>query len=150
MWFALSTFCGLRPEETDHIQKSQIHASEGWIRVEISKVKQRRVVYPTKEAMRLVKACMKLKGWPLTINQRRRAIRALRNRLGWKEWPKDITRHSAASYWLATSQSAASVAESLGHSESVLKRHYKALVTKKQALQFWAVAEKMAKRIGAG
>ena len=26
--------------------------------------------------------------------------------LGWKKWPKDITRHSASSYWLAVTNDA--------------------------------------------
>ncbi len=34
-----------------------------------------------------------------------------------KAWPKDITRRSAASYWLAVGETAANGADSLGHSE---------------------------------
>ena len=54
-------------------------------------------------------------------------------------WKKDVTRHSAATYMLATSGSAAAVATTLGNSETILKRHYLALVTRAQAEAFWAV-----------
>ena len=48
-----------------------------------------------------------------------------------------VRRHSAASYWLADCGSAATVATALGHSDSVLKKHYMALVTKADAEKFW-------------
>jgi hypothetical protein len=67
----------------------------------------------------------------------------LRHALGFKVWPKDITRHTAASYWLASDGSAAHVSEMLGNSERILKRHYKALVTREQAKEFWEMAAKV-------
>lgn len=136
-WFALSTFCGLRPEEAEAIRRRNIHIKEGWVRVEISKVRQRRVVYPRPEAMLALKRAMRVSELPLASQPRRRTIRALREHLGWEKWPKDITRHSAASYWLAAVRSAADVAESLGHSEKILNRDYKALVTQQQASEWW-------------
>jgi integrase len=140
-WFVLSTFCGLRPEEAEKTTAADIDFREGFIRVEAqtTKVRQRRVVYPKVEVMAMLKRLPAVKA--LNPQRRRRAIRALREHLGWKVWPKDITRHTAASYWLADSQSAAAVAESLGHSETVLKRNYKALVTKEQSRKFWSLAQ---------
>ena len=64
-------------------------------------------------------------------------LRLLQHALGWPKWKQDVTRHSAATYMLATS--AAAVATSLGNSETILKRHYLALVTRAQAEAFWAV-----------
>jgi site-specific recombinase XerD len=57
-WFALSTFCGLRPEEAEQtVPKRDIDFNEGLIRVEkqTTKVRQRRVVYPRPEAMAFLK-----------------------------------------------------------------------------------------------
>lgn len=140
-WFVLSTFCGLRPEEAEKTTAADIHFGEGFIKVEAqtTKVRQRRVVYPKAEAMALLKSC-KVK--PVTAQNRRRAIRALREHLNWKAWPKDITRHTAASYWLADCESTASVAKSLGNSESILLKHYAAVVTREQAKEFWKACKK--------
>ena len=67
----------------------------------------------------------------------KRARKDLRAVLGWKAWKHDCTRHTAASNWLAECRSAADVATSLGNSETVLRKHYMALVTKKDAEKFW-------------
>lgn len=144
-WFVLTTLCGLRPEEAQKTTKGDIHFKEGWIRVEAqtTKVRQRRIVYPRSEAMRLLKAVMGKGRLPLTAGAARRARHRLRAALGFKEWPKDITRHTAASYWLAGGASAASVADNLGNSEKVLRRDYKALVTRKDADSFWECVSKM-------
>lgn len=140
-WFVLSCCCGLRPEEAEQTRKADIHIKEGWIKVEAqtTKVRQRRVVYPKKEAMALLARAMKKKGKQLPMNRtsRRRELKALRKHLKLPAWPKDITRHTAASYWIADCQSAAHVAQSLGNSETILKRHYQAVKTKEEARLFW-------------
>ena len=138
-WFILSTFCGLRPEEADSVTKADINFAEGFVRVYSSKVRQRRAVYPKREAMALLKSAIGNRKLPLPRYARRKAIRRLRDHLGWATWPKDITRHSAASYWLADCGSAATVADMLGHSEKTLRAHYKALVTREEAKAFWAI-----------
>jgi integrase len=142
-WFVLSTFCGLRPEEAEQTRRADIHIKEGWIKVEAqtSKIRQRRVVYPPQAALVLLAASLNGGEMPLTRQRRRRIIKRLRKVLGWKAWPKDVTRHTAASYWLALCGSAATVAEALGHSEAVLKKNYKALVTREEANRFWALCK---------
>jgi integrase len=152
-WFILTTCCGLRPEEAAKTRRSDINVREGWIKIEAqtTKVRQRRVVYPKPEAMALLAKSLKKGKLPLGATAVGRTISGsrwrnkqgvqtrpgLRQALGWKSWPRDITRHTAASYWLADCSSTAQVAKSLGHSETVLLRHYAALVTKEQAKQFW-------------
>lgn len=139
-WFVRTTFAGLRPEEAENTSWNEINFHEGWIRVEAqtSKVRQRRVVYPHPTAMAwLLRAKNRKAELPIARQPRRRAIRLLRTLLGFPSWPKDITRHTAASYWLAESGNAAQVASSLGHSEGVLRKNYMALVTKTQAQAFW-------------
>ncbi len=141
-WFALTTLCGLRPEEAEKTTKKDIHFKEGWIRVEAqtTKVRQRRVVYPKPEALKFLQWAKKRGGrLPLNSQAKKRVIHHLRDALGFKAWPKDITRHTAASYWLASDGSAAHVSEMLGNSERVLKRDYKALVTREEAKEFWAL-----------
>jgi integrase len=139
-WFVLTTFGGLRPEEAERTSWNEINFDEGWIRVEAqtTKVRQRRVVYPHSTAMLWLRRAMDRDAeLPIARQPRRRAIRCLRTLLGFAKWPKDVTRHSAASYWLAETGNAAQVASALGHSESVLRKNYMALVTKSEAHEFW-------------
>lgn len=148
-WFVLSTFCGLRPEEAEKTTAKEINFKEGFVRVEAqtTKVRQRRVVYPKKEAMALLKAALKVGALPLNPHARRYALDGLCERLHFKHWPKDITRHTAASYWLADTGSAEHVSEHLGNSEDTLRRNYKAAVTREHAKQFWQLAQRMSRKV---
>ena len=141
-WFVLSCLAGLRPEEAERTAWASVDLGAGLVRVEAqtSKVRQRRVVYPLPSALAWLAEAQRL-GSPLPIphTTRRRAVRALREALGWSTWPKDITRHTAASYWLAQVEDAAAVAEQLGHDVNTLKRHYRATVTREAAAAFWAI-----------
>jgi integrase len=152
-WFALSTLCGLRPEEAEKTTRRDINFEEGYIKVEAqtSKVRQRRIVYPKTEAVAFLKRALKIGTLPYSKEARRRMIGwsghtdGLRGALGFAVWPKDITRHTAASYWLASEASAIYVSAMLGNSERVLGSHYKAIVTKAEAVEFWKVVEEFAK-----
>jgi hypothetical protein len=119
-----------------------INFDEGWIKIEAqtTKVRQRRVVYPLPMAMDWLKLAKKKKAsLPLSLKQRTKDRKKLRAVLGWAEWKQDVTRHTAASMWLAHSGSVATVATALGHSESVLRKNYMALVTKSEAEKFWGL-----------
>jgi site-specific recombinase XerC len=149
-WFVLSTCCGLRPEEAEKTEpKRDINFDEGYIKVEAqtTKIRQRRVVYPRSEAMALLKVALEVAELPLDKQPRIRALTALRKPLHFERWPKDITRHTAASYWLAIEPDAARVAEMLGHSEKTLKRDYKALVTQVGARMFWSAVKKLVEKL---
>lgn len=146
-WFGLSTFCGLRPEEAAKTTKADIHFPEGFIRVEAqtTKVRARRVVYPRAEAMAFLKWALKHGSLPLSPESRRSILSGrktkstgLRGALRFKVWPKDITRHTAASYWLACeNETVRHVAKMLGHSESICESRYKAIKTQEEAVKFW-------------
>jgi len=134
-WFVLTTLCGLRPEESQRTVRKAIQLKDGHIVVsaQTTKVRQRRIVTPMPEAMQWLRISLNLGGRiPLHEQSKKRLLKKLRAILGWKSWPKDVTRHTAASIWLARVRSAAEVAEQLGNSESVLKRNYKALITARQ------------------
>jgi integrase len=141
-WFVLSTFAGLRPEEADATSWDAINFEEKWIRVEAqtTKIRQRRVVYPLPMVFKWLKLAKKL-GAELPIYRVTRIwdLKRLRGPLKLAKWPQDCTRHTAASMWLAHCGSAATVATALGHSESVLRKNYMALVTKADAEKFWAL-----------
>ncbi len=141
-WFVLSTLCGLRPEEAERTSWAAVRLDGGdtHIRVEAqtSKVRQRRIVTPLPAAVAWLKIARE-HGAELPIGRqaRRSVSRRLAQRLGWDEWPKDVTRHTAASYRLSLVGDAAHVAEQLGHTVSELKASYRALVTPSDAARFW-------------
>lgn len=145
-WFVLSTFYGLRPEEAMQTVKGNINRQSGIVVVDqqTTKVRQRRVVEcPHPKALELLNLALDLK---CELPIRGQPIKRMRHRLmavlKWTEWPKDITRHTAASYWLALKPNADYVAEQLGNSPRVLKRNYKALVLPQAAQKFWGRAQK--------
>lgn len=142
-WFALSTLAGLRPAEAQKTRWGEISLDEGWIRVEAqtTKVRQRRVVYPLPMAIEWL-AFAKSKKSVLPMSSKLLAIYRceLKKALKWKLWKFDVTRHTAASYWLAQTGEAAKIATALGHSESILRKNYMALVTKADAEKFWSLS----------
>ncbi len=141
-WLVLALLAGLRLEEADRIQWSHINLDTGTVTVDAaaSKVRQRRIVHLMPSAREWMQLALKAKS-RLSLSQptRRRFLRRLRDYLGFKSWPKDVLRHSAASYWLAECQDAAKVALELGNSVGVLLRHYRELVTKEDAERFWEI-----------
>lgn len=143
-WFILSTGAGLRPEEAEWITRDQINFDEGWVAVEKTKRRQRRVVYPRPEVMAALKWSLEENGGELPINHETRlnACAKVRASLGWTEWYKDVTRHSGASNLLATYH-AEDIADALGNSVKILLQDYKALVTRAQAERFWQTWAKL-------
>lgn len=136
----LSLMAGLRPEEAQQTTWDAVDLKAGLIRVDAqtSKVRQRRVVYPMPAAIAWLQWAKDHGGvLPLPRITWRRTIRALRDRLKLDRWPQDVTRHTAATYWLAATGDPYAVAESLGHSPAILKTHYRALVTRADAERFW-------------
>ena len=130
----------MRPEEADRTEWAAIDWEAGLIRVEgqTSKTGQRRIVYPHKMAFAWLAEARRLKTeLPIDRHRRMDSLQPLREVLGIAKWPQDGTRHTAASYMVAESSNLASVAQALGHSEQMLRKHYLARVTKADAERFW-------------
>lgn len=139
-WFVLGTFAGLRPEEADATPWANIRDGVVIVDAQASKVRRRRVVDLETAAGAWMETARRLGArQPIPRSTRRREIRRLREHLEWAEWPKDVTRHTAASMLLALHQDAGRVALLLGNSPGVLLTHYRALVTREQAAEFWAI-----------
>lgn len=136
-WLTLALFAGIRPEEADQITWDHIDLNQGIVRIDaaVAKVRNRRTVHLKPAAIQWLKLGGNL---PLTKVSRRRYIRKLRDALGWKEWKKDVLRHSAASYWMASDQDAPRVASELGTSVKVLMKNYRdGDVSDADAEEFW-------------
>ena len=140
-WLALALFAGIRPEEADKLTWQAVDLDRGIVTVDAltAKVRNRRIVHLKPVAV----AWLRLRGdLPLPGVTRRRCIRKLRDLLGWPAWKKDVLRHSAASYWLASDPDAGKIAMELGNSPAVLFRHYRELVGEEQATSFWGLTPK--------
>jgi integrase len=133
---ALLLFAGVRPAEARRLSWADVDLDAGLLRIEAaaSKVRQRRVV-------ELPGACLKWLrlGGDLPAANVRYRMQAAARAAGIVPWPRDVLRHSAASYWHALKGEVVT-ARNLGHSESVLHRHYRAVVTPEQAREFFEMS----------
>lgn len=139
-WFALCLCAGIRPLEADRLTWSAVDLSRGIVTVDAaaSKVRQRRIVTLLPCAVAWIGAAVG-SDLPLPHSTRRRAVRAVREAIGWDSWPADILRHTAASYWLAHRQDAGAVAHQLGNSAGVLLRVYREIVSREDAERWVAM-----------
>jgi len=98
-WLALALFCGLRPEEAEKIQWTDIDLKKGIVNVDAaaSKVRWRRLVYCTPVAVKWLAKARELDATlPIPRHIRRRALALMTTKLGFKAWPKDILHPSLA------------------------------------------------------
>jgi integrase len=139
-WFSLALFAGLRPEEADQVTWKKIDVKAKTVVIDPqTKIRNARTVHLEPVAV----AWLKLGGdLPLTQAVRRRALRKVRDHMGWEEWPKDILRHTCASHWIALKKSYGSVAIEMGNSENILRKHYRAEVAQADCKKFWALTPK--------
>lgn len=139
-WLTLGLFSGLRPEESDCMSPECI--GPGWIKIGAGETKVRRRRVLTMEPVAVEWAqWWQARGIEIPLNQatRRRDQRDLRNALGLSAWPKDVLRHTAATYLLLKYEDAPKVALRLGNSPDVLLRHYRALLTDPNPTGFWSL-----------
>ena len=144
-WISLALFAGLRPEEADQITWDKINLDAGTVLIDpsITKVRNARTVHLESVAV----AWLKIGGdLPLPRVSRRRALRKLRDFMGWEEWPKDVLRHTCASHWIALKKSYGAVAIEMGNSENILRKHYRAEVAQADCTKFWSLTPKSVKK----
>lgn len=133
---ALRYFAGLRAAEIARLDEGDI--GDRWVTVPAAKAKTR--------ARRLVTIQPALRAWldlggTLPGRTMEQQIWELTRAIG-MPWPRNAARHSWCSYHLAQFGSASQTALEAGHSEAMLFRHYRELVTPEAAAQFWAIRPK--------
>ena len=140
-YVVVGLFAGVRPSEIERLKWKDVDVDGAVIRIDAaaSKVRTRRIVELEPNAVAWLRLCDDL---PVTPAQKRRKLRRLRIEMGWDTWPKDILRHSCASYLMAKYRDAALVADKLGNSVGILHRHYRQLVSADDCARFWAIAPK--------
>lgn len=131
-FLAVCLFAGVRSAEAHRLREADL--LPGFVQVPAAKAKTR--------SRRLVTVQPALAAWlgvggelgPLSPNRVRAVIRG-----SGVTWAQNVARHSFVSYHLAAFDSAGRTAAEAGHSEAILFRHYRALVTREQAEAFWSL-----------
>lgn len=158
-YVSLALLAGVRPQEVQGVTWSDVNLDDGVVVISAaaSKVALRRIVHLEPAALDWLKVAKAVKSvLPVNEAMMRKLLPILTRTLRFNEWPVDLLRHTAASYLLAEKRDAGLVAMELGNSVGVLYRHYRELVTRKDAARFWAmrprrILAKMAKRkVGSG
>lgn len=118
---------GVRPYETQRISRDCLQIQERRLVIDAaaSKIWKRRIVPINLEAYRWLRLADR-NGFmfPVSHSARRRFIRRLRNAMGFKTWPQDAMRHTAATNLLREAGDAGKVARWLGNSEKILLKNY--------------------------
>lgn len=138
-YLILAMFAGVRPQEIERLDWKDINLETKTVRINFAKVQSHRRIVPLEPI-----AVKYLSEHPLkngvvcpTSAVLRRWKRKARIILGFDHWPKDIFRHTAASYLIALHENVDRVAKDLGNSRKVLLTHYHEPVTKEQSELFW-------------
>lgn len=135
-YFALSIFCGLRNSEIRGIGWQHVQTDRGFVEIprEIAKNRKRRLISIRDNC----KAWLALGGEIPPTNWRKEFDYVRRQAKLYACWSKDVMRHSFVSYHYA-SHGPAETAKQAGHSEQILFKHYRELVTEQQAKEFWEI-----------
>jgi integrase len=136
----IGAFAGLRHEEIQRLAWEDIDLEGGYIHVgaEKSKTAQRRLV-PIQPNLKLwLNPHVKERG---KVNPRRYMTRHLHKIAAAAKikWPKNALRHSFGTFRLAETQNAHQVSDEMGNSPTIVREHYRELVTKKQASKWWNI-----------
>jgi integrase len=137
----LQVFAGIRVAESLRMEWRQINFDDGEMQVEArdAKNRHRRVFAASKNALAFLLPFQRLEGRvvPMTLPAYRKRRTRLLKTLGFK-WLLNGPRRSCASY-LCRLEGTAATAAQLGHSEDILKEHYRDFVPQQAALQFFNI-----------
>jgi integrase len=152
LYHVISLFAGLRPSECQLLKWENVHLEEKTITVlaATSKTKESRNVPIEANLLVWLEAYAPEKPHGLVtpqpnLIQRLQAFHAaLGYRVGNKNqdastWPQDVMRHSYGSYWLARYKQRAVLAEHMGNSLQIIKKHYRQVVSKSAAIDYWRI-----------
>lgn len=142
-WITLGLFVGLRPSEALRMDWEAVRLGGERPHVVVdaaaSKVRRRRIVVLKPAAVAWL-ALDKRNAGPVVSSYT--SIRKFRRRAAGASglcWTQDVLRHTNASFRIAAGDHVHAVADELGHSTRVLLTHYRELVTREDALSFWAL-----------
>jgi integrase len=142
-YVSICLFAGLRPFECRQLDWSSIdfQTNHIFVRAETSKKRESRYVQIEPTLIAWLEPYAKPSGRICGANFRKQwdSLIKAANYGPKNPWPQDGMRHTAASMLLAIKQNRALVAEELGTSVDVLRRHYRQPILKTEATRFWAL-----------
>jgi integrase len=141
---AVRYFAGLRSAEVERLEEKFIRAGTLEVCAMASKTRRRRLVtiQPALAAWLRLGGAIPVRGNKSNVW---RDFTAALNRAEGVEWSHNVTRHSFVSYHLAEFENAGKTALEAGHSEAMLFAHYRELVTREAAKEFWGIRPKRVK-----
>ena len=136
----LGLFCGIRPAELSRLTWENVSFEDRTITItgSAAKLRARRNIEIPSNALEWL-APYALKGTPIFPANARKSLEAIRESAGLIPWKQDCMRHTGLSARLALGISEGAVASWGGNSPDILHRHYKGLMSRKQAEAFWAI-----------
>ncbi len=145
-YVAIGLFAGLRAAELSLLDWDDIDLDQRTILVKAanSKTRRRRVVTVSDNLSVWLKKAPRTKIVPESCF--REHFEAVREGAGLlQEWPRNALRHSFGSYHFAQHKNENLTASEMGNSPAMIYRHYRALVTPKDAKAFWSLGLSRAK-----
>lgn len=149
---AICLFTGLRPGEAEQLRWEQIHFDTDTIEVlsQTSKTRDGRFV-PIEPTLRVwLELHKKTTGRIIGTNFRNvwRAVKAMAAKAGGLDFMHknyDVLRHTYASYWLPIHKNRTELAEHMGNSVGVIKKHYRRPILETTAKAFWSLTPEVLK-----
>ena len=145
-FFAIAMFSGIRTCEICTLDWSQVkpHSDPDESHIEVkaagSKMKLGRRIVPILPPLAAYLNKIKPPKSGLIIPnmrmEKRMSEMGIRSKIAWK---KNASRHSFGSYRMADIKNVYQVAEEMGNSPAMVKKHYFQAVTKAEASKFWAI-----------
>lgn len=139
---AIGAFAGLRESEIKRLDWQDIDLRRGYVEVKAAKAKtaKRRIIRIQPNLAQWLAPYSAMSGAVVPKNSRKK-LDAVRKAARLQRWSKNGLRHSFASYRLAATNDAATVAAELGHSTSqMLYSTYREVVLPEEADRYWNIA----------
>jgi integrase len=143
-WFAIACFAGLRSEEIQALKWEDVDLKRAMInvRAEIAKTGHRRLVPIQPNLSAFLALYGKRTGQipPMQTATKPPAVARIDNYIrGLAGWKKNGPRHSFGSYRLAVTQNAAQLAEEMGNSIAMIRKHYAEAVHPEDGTAWFAI-----------
>lgn len=148
-WLVLGGFLGLRPFEAYRANWSGVkwETSEFRVEAEWSKTRRSRVLPVQSNAMEWLKVAYDFRKREdrilpnhSTFTNRFVAWRQKNHDMAFWKGKQDILRHSFGTHRMATLRNAHQVAEEMGNSVQIVRRHYDAVLEPSKATAWWQIA----------
>jgi integrase len=140
-YFALATFAGLRPTEVARVQWEDFNEKTSQLFVRKGKTPARHVdLEPTALAWLKYHRDNTAKDSPfVTVTNLENRMKVIRTAVFNGGWIQDGLRHGFGTYYKALTKDIEKVADQMGNSVAVVKRHYARAIPADECQEFWAL-----------